>query len=100
MFIVLLHYLQPLTVVEMHLPEHREFLSRHVAAGHFVAAGPQKPRIGGVILVRGLTELELDAVLGEDPFYRENVAQYQVIEFRATRIAGGTESAFLEHPSA
>ncbi|MCH7342550.1 YciI family protein [Pelomonas sp. CA6] len=95
MFIVLLHYLQPLTVVEQHLAEHRAFLDRHYAAGHFVASGPQVPRIGGAILARGLSRRELDAVLAEDPFHREKVAQYQVIEFEPNRFAAGAQAALL-----
>lgn len=95
MFIVLLHYLQPLTVVERHLAEHRAYLDRHFSAGHFVASGPQVPRIGGAILARGLSRPELDDVLAEDPFYREKVAQYQVIEFEPNRLGAGAQAALL-----
>ncbi|VVE88618.1 YciI family protein [Pandoraea bronchicola] len=92
MFVVLLHYVQPLDVVEAHIPEHREFLDRHYAAGHFVASGPQVPRTGGVILAGNLSRQALDAVLAEDPFLRERVAQYQVIEFHPTKFAPGAEA--------
>ncbi|KAB0573926.1 GTP cyclohydrolase [Ideonella dechloratans] len=95
MFIVLLHYLQPLAVVEKHLAEHRKYLDRHFSLGHFVTSGPQVPRIGGVILARGLSRPELDGVLAEDPFYREKVAQYQVIEFEPNRFAEGVQAALL-----
>lgn len=95
MFIVLLSYVQPLAVVEAHLHEHRAFLDRHYAAGHFVASGAQVPRTGGVILVRGLSRLQLDAVLAEDPFHREQLAQYQVIEFAPTKFAAGAEPVLL-----
>lgn len=91
MFIVLLSYVQPLSVVEAHLQEHRAFLDRHYAAGHFMASGAQVPRTGGVILARGLTRVQLDDVLAEDPFCREQVAQYQVIEFVPTKFAPGAE---------
>lgn len=91
MFIVLLHYLQPLAAVEMHLEEHREFLERQYAAGHFLASGPQVPRIGGVILARGLSRPQLDEVLAQDPFYRERIAQYQVIEFVPVKAAAGLQ---------
>ncbi|RKP49119.1 YciI family protein [Trinickia fusca] len=87
MFIVMLHYLQPIPVVEQHVEQHRAFLDRHYAAGHFIASGPQVPRIGGVILAQGLTREALDQVLAEDPFYREGVAQYQVVEFVPRKFA-------------
>ena len=91
MFIVLLSYVQPLSAVEAHLQEHRAFLDRHYAAGHFVASGARVPRTGGVILARGLTRAELDEVLAEDPFHRARVAQYEVIEFAPSKAAPGFE---------
>jgi hypothetical protein len=40
-----------------------------------------------VILANVASREALDAVLEEDPFYREGVAQYQVIEFTPTKHA-------------
>jgi hypothetical protein len=37
---------------------------------------------------------ELDSVLAEDPFYRERLAKYQVIEFNPTKYAIGAENVF------
>jgi uncharacterized protein YciI len=92
MFILLLHYVQPLTAIEAHLEGHRHFLDRHYAAGHFLASGPQVPRTGGVILAKGLSREELDGVLAEDPFYRERLATYQVIEFSPTKFGVGVNA--------
>jgi uncharacterized protein YciI len=47
MFIVTLHYVQPLAAIEAHLEEHRDFLDRNYAAERFLASGPQVPRTGG-----------------------------------------------------
>lgn len=85
MFVVMLHYLQPLAVIERHMPEHRAYLDRQYEAGYFIASGPQVPRIGGVILAARMAREALDAILADDPFYREGVAQYQVVEFQATK---------------
>jgi uncharacterized protein YciI len=95
MFVVLLNYVQPIAQVERHLEAHRAFLDRHFAAGRFVASGAQVPRIGGVILVRGMSRQQLDDVLAEDPFHRERLAQYQVIEFDPTKFATGAEAVFV-----
>jgi uncharacterized protein YciI len=95
MFVVLLNYVQPIAQVERHLEAHRAFLDRHFAAGRFVASGAQVPRIGGVILVRGMSRQQLDDVLAEDPFHRERLAQYQVIEFNPTKFATGAEAVFV-----
>lgn len=92
MFIVLLHYVQPLAAIEAHIEEHRSFLDRHYAAGHFLASGPQMPRTGGVILVKSLSREELDGVLAEDPFYRERIATYQVIQFNPNKFGIGVEA--------
>jgi len=91
MFIVLLHYVQPLSAIDSFIEEHRDFLDRHFRAGHFVLSGPQVPRIGGVILARNLDRQQLDAVLVEDPFYRERLARYEVIEFNPSKFADGAE---------
>lgn len=92
MFVVLLHYVQPLSAVEQHLAAHRAYLDTHYAAGHFLASGAQVPRVGGVILARVGERAALDAILAEDPFHRAGVAEYQVIEFQPTKFAPGAEA--------
>lgn len=94
MFVVLLHYIQPLTEVDKYLQEHRYFLDKHYTTGHFLASGAQVPRVGGVILAKNLNREELDVVLNEDPFYREQLATYQVIEFTPTKYVDGAEEFF------
>ncbi len=92
MFVVLLRYTQPLSAIDVHVEEHRRFLDRHYAAGNFLASGAKIPRTGGVILAHRLSRAELDAVLAEDPFKRERLADYEVIEFRPSKFAPGLES--------
>ncbi|CAJ0678951.1 YciI family protein [Ralstonia mannitolilytica] len=91
MFIVLLHYIQPISIVESYLKEHRDYLDRYFKAEKFIASGPQVPRIGGVILASARSRAELDDILSEDPFYREKVAQYQIIEFNPTKFGPGVQ---------
>lgn len=94
MFIILLHYIQPLSIIEKYIEEHRKFLDIHYSSGHFIASGAQVPRTGGVILAKNLTRHELDSVLNEDPFYREQLATYEVIEFNPTKYAIGAKEFF------
>ncbi len=94
MFVILLHYIKSLAIIEAHLNEHRDFLDRHYAAGHLLASGPQVPRTGGVILAEGLNRKELDNILAEDPFQREQIATYQIIEFNPTKFGIGVEALF------
>ena len=85
MFIVSLHYIHPLEVVESHLQAHRAFLDRFYQQGVFIASGRKVPRNGGMILAKGITRAELEEVLDQDPFRAQGVADYQITEFTATR---------------
>ncbi len=81
MFLVVLRYKKPLSEVDRFIPEHREFLARHYASGHFLLSGRNEPRDGGVILARAHERSEIDEIVRRDPFHREHIADYEVIEF-------------------
>lgn len=81
MFIIELTYTQPLAIVDQFVAEHRFFLERHYANGQFLLSGRKEPRTGGFILASVANRAELDAILQEDPFQREGIAQYTVTEF-------------------
>lgn len=85
MFIVLVHYTTPLDEVEAHLEAHRRFLELHHASGLFLCSGPRRPRTGGVILARAQSREALEAVLDQDPFRKNGVAEYELIEFSVTK---------------
>lgn len=87
MFLILLSYTKPLEQVDRLLAEHRKFLERQYAEGVFLLSGRREPRTGGVILARAETQIEIESILKEDPFHRESVAEYSVIEFVPTMAA-------------
>ena len=87
MFLLLSRYLKPTEEVDRWLPEHREFLDRQYAAGHFIVSGPMEPREGGVIITMDMPRAALDAIMQDDPFLSEGVSEYQYIEFHATKRA-------------
>ena len=87
MFLLLSRYLKPVEEIDRVLPEHREFLDRCYQSGLFIVSGPQEPRVGGVIVTRDATRAEIDAALAEDPFVREGVSEYEIIEFKVTKKA-------------
>jgi uncharacterized protein YciI len=91
MFIVTLNYVKPLSAIEAHLAAHRSYLDERYAAGDFLFSGPQSPRVGGIIVARGMTRTALDELLAQDPFYQHQVAQYDVIEFVPTKWAPGLD---------
>ncbi|MCG9558786.1 GTP cyclohydrolase [Vibrio kanaloae] len=80
MFIVSLEYQVSLEEVDLFIPEHVEFLNKQYELGHFQLSGRKNPRTGGVILFTLSNREQLDMLLTEDPFYRENIAKYEVIE--------------------
>jgi uncharacterized protein YciI len=85
MFVLLSRYLKPLDEVERVVGEHRAFLEKHYASGELLISGPQNPRTGGVIVTHDLTREAVDAMLANDPFVREGIAEYQIVEFKPTR---------------
>ncbi len=93
MFIISLTYQVPLEQVDQFIPEHVEFLNEQYAKGHFILSGRKEPRTGGVILSTMNDRGQLNAVLEQDPFHREGLASYEVIEIVPTKAAD--ELAFL-----
>ncbi|PMN51477.1 GTP cyclohydrolase [Vibrio lentus] len=85
MFIVSLEYQVPLKEVDRFIPEHVEFLNKQYELGHFQLSGRKNPRTGGVILSTLSNREQLDMILTEDPFHRENIAKYEVIEMFPTK---------------
>ncbi|SAL21579.1 YciI family protein [Caballeronia telluris] len=89
MYVINLRYTGALAEIDDALGAHRLFLERQFAAGIFIAAGPKVPRDGGIILASGIDRDRLDSILAEDPFAAQKLAHYEVIEFKATRLAPG-----------
>lgn len=84
MFIAILTYKKPLSEVDRFLAAHREYLSKHYAAGDFIASGPQTPRVGGVIMIKANDRTAVDAIIAQDPFNINGIADYQIVEFTPT----------------
>lgn len=85
MFIFKLTYKKPLSEVERHLQAHRDYLDRFYQAGMFIASGPQAPRVGGIILCNAKSNDEAQSIIAQDPFYEEEIADYEIIHFHATK---------------
>ena len=84
MFIAILTYKKPLSEVDRFLAAHREYLAMHYAAGDFIAAGPQTPRVGGVIMMKAENRAAVEAIIAQDPFNINGIADYQIVEFSPT----------------
>lgn len=84
MFIAILTYKKPLCEVDRFLAAHREYLAKHYAVVDFIASGPQTPRVGGVIMIKAESRIAVDAIIAEDPFNINGIADYQIVEFTPT----------------
>lgn len=84
MFIAILTYKKPLSEVDRFLAAHREYLAKHYAAGDFITSGPRHPRVGGVIMMKTDSREMVDAIISEDPFHINGIADYQIVEFTPT----------------
>lgn len=84
MFIAILTYKKPLSEVDQFLAAHREYLAKHYAAGDFIASGPQTPRVGGVIMIKANDRIAVEAIIAQDPFNINGIADYQIIDFSPT----------------
>jgi uncharacterized protein YciI len=66
---------------------HVAFLNRHYASGRFVVSGRKIPRDGGIIIATGASKAEIEALVREDPFVARGLAEFRVVEFRASQRA-------------
>jgi uncharacterized protein YciI len=87
MFVIELVYKARLDVIDAHMAAHMKFLKKYYASGNFLVSGRKIPRDGGIIFAVGKSRLEIEAIIQEDPFYADGLADFRIIEFRASQRA-------------
>ena len=87
MFVIELSYKADLKQIDAHMGAHMKFLRKYYAAGNFLVSGRKVPRDGGIILAVGESRDAIEAIAKEDPFYARGLAEFRVIEFRASQRA-------------
>ena len=87
MFVIELIYKASLQDIDAHMAAHVRFLNKYYAAGNFLVSGRKIPRDGGVILAVGTDRRQIEALIREDPFHQHGLAEFRVIEFRASQKA-------------
>ena len=85
MFIAILTYKKPIEEIEKNLAEHIKFLDKYYENKKFLISGRRNPRTGGIILVNSNSLEEVSQIIREDPFYVNNLADYEIIEFIPTK---------------
>ena len=87
MFVVELNYTVDLKEIDAHMRAHVAFLKKHYATGTFLVSGRKIPRDGGIIIAVGKDRQQIEAIIEEDPFVARGLADYRVVEFRASQRA-------------
>src|SRR5687767_14837261 len=97
MFVIELSYKADLAEIDAHMAAHVVFLKKYYAAGNFLVSGRKIPRDGGIILAVGKTRRQIEAIVQEDPFFAHGLADFRIIEFRASQRANDIQKR-IEKP--
>jgi len=92
MFVIELVYKADLTEIDAHMKAHVAFLKKYYAAGNFLVSGRKIPRDGGIILAVGKDREQIEGIVRQDPFHKHGLADFRVIEFRASQRADDIQS--------
>ena len=87
MFVIELTYKVDLSEIDAHMAAHVVFLKKYYASGNFLVSGRKIPRDGGIILAVGKSRQQIQAIVEQDPFYERGLADFRIIEFRASQRA-------------
>jgi len=85
MFIVSLSYKKDISEVEKFIEPHIQFLNKYYSEKKFIFSGRKNPRTGGVILVRNVDKHELANIIQQDPFFQNDIADYDITEVIPTK---------------
>ena len=97
MFVIELIYKVDLAQIDAHMAAHVQFLKKYYAAGNFLVSGRKIPRDGGIILAVGESRKRIEAIIAEDPFHALGLADFRVIEFRASQRADDLQKRIERH---
>jgi uncharacterized protein YciI len=86
-FVIELVYKVDLAQIDAHMKSHMAFLREQYDAGTFVMSGRKVPRDGGIILAAGTDRDHIEAIIRQDPFVAQGLADYRIIQFRASQRA-------------
>jgi uncharacterized protein YciI len=87
MFIIELIYKADLAHIDAHMAAHVIFLKKYYASGNFLVSGRKIPRDGGIIVATAKSRQQIERIVEEDPFYTHGLAEFRIIEFRASQRA-------------
>jgi uncharacterized protein YciI len=98
MFVIELIYKADLAEIDAHMAAHVAFLKKYYSSGIFLVSGRKIPRDGGIIVAVGESKQQIEAVVREDPFHRHGLADFRIIEFRASQRANDIQKRIDAEP--
>jgi uncharacterized protein YciI len=87
MFVIELTYKASLAEIDANMAAHVSFLKKYYASGNFLVSGRKIPRDGGIIVAVGRSREEIESIVREDPFFGLGLAEFRIIQFRASQRA-------------
>jgi uncharacterized protein YciI len=98
MFVIELSYKVDLAEIDAHMAAHVKFLKKYYASGNFLVSGRKIPRDGGIILAVGTSRKQIETIIQEDPFHARGLADFRIIEFRASQRADDIQKRIAANP--
>ncbi len=96
MFVVNLKYTKSSSEINKELENHRAFLDKYLKLNKLVCSGSKNPKVGCILIFKGKNLMEIESIIQEDPFNKNKLAEYEIIEFLPTRYAEGFEKYIKE----
>jgi uncharacterized protein YciI len=94
MFIIELTYKATLSEIDANMAAHVRFLKKYYAAGNFLVSGRKIPRNGGIIVAVAKSPEDIEAIIREDPFCARGLADFRIVQFRASQRADDIPKRF------
>jgi uncharacterized protein YciI len=95
-FVVEATYLVPFEQIQKTIPAHRAWLRKGYDLGLFLCSGPQDPPVGGFLVARAKSMVDLKTMFEEEPFNIAKLASYTFKEFIPVKRQPWTEPWFSE----
>ena len=84
LFLIKITYIKPIEIVEKIRPMHRDYLKEGYKNKLLLLSGPHKEynnKLGGIIIGKFRDISKADSFAKNDPFYLNQVATYEILEF-------------------
>lgn len=88
LFVVLMHYSQPLAAVDRVRADHVRHLEAWAERGIIQAWARRDPPTGGVLVAAAPDRATLERVIAEDPYVKAGVARPEIVEFKPANVRG------------